>query len=76
MRANAIAPGLIATSWAKNILSNPTASEKRLQATPLRRVGEPWEIAATGVFLASPAAGFITGQTLVVDGGTLISDGN
>ncbi len=76
VRANAIAPGLIATSWASGILSNPQASARRLSLTPLRRVGEPWEVAAAALFLAGPGAGFITGHCLVVDGGTLISDGN
>jgi len=76
VRANAIAPGLVGTSWADNILANPAAAERRLALTPLRRVGLPREIAATAVFLAGPGAGFITGQTIVVDGGTVISDGN
>jgi NAD(P)-dependent dehydrogenase (short-subunit alcohol dehydrogenase family) len=76
VRANAIAPGLIATSWAGAILSNPQAAERRLSLTPLRRIGEPWEVAAAALFLAGPGAGFITGQTLVVDGGSLITDGN
>jgi NAD(P)-dependent dehydrogenase (short-subunit alcohol dehydrogenase family) len=76
VRANAIAPGLIATSWANSVLSNPQAAERRLSLTPLRRIGEPWEVAATALYLASPAGGFVTGQTLVVDGGTVISDGN
>ena len=76
VRANAIAPGLIRTSWADAILSSPDKSAARLGETPLRRIGEPWEVAATALFLASPAAAFITGQTIVVDGGTLISDGN
>jgi NAD(P)-dependent dehydrogenase (short-subunit alcohol dehydrogenase family) len=49
---------------------------RRLQATPLRRVGEPNEIAGVVAMLASRAGGFITGQNLVVDGGTTISDGS
>lgn len=76
VRANALAPGLIATSWAGAILRDPAASERRLGLTPLRRIGEPWEVAAAALFLASPAGGFVTGQTLVVDGGTMITDGN
>lgn len=76
VRANALAPGLVATSWAKAVLADPQARERRLSLTPLRRVGTPEEIAAAALFLAGPGAGFITGQTIVVDGGTLISDGN
>jgi NAD(P)-dependent dehydrogenase (short-subunit alcohol dehydrogenase family) len=76
VRANAIAPGLIRTSWADSLLDSPQATATRLGSTPLRRVGEPWEIAAAALFLAGPGSAFITGQTLIVDGGTLISDGN
>jgi NAD(P)-dependent dehydrogenase (short-subunit alcohol dehydrogenase family) len=76
VRANAIAPGLIRTSWAAAVLNNPQASEARLRQTPLRRIGEPWEVAAAALFLAGPGSGFVTGQTLIVDGGTVISDGN
>lgn len=76
VRANAIAPGLIRTSWADAILSSPEATKARMQMTPLRRAGEPEEVAATALFLASPGGAFITGQTIVVDGGTLISDGS
>ncbi len=76
IRANVVAPGLIATGWADAILANPDATERRLSLTPLRRIGTPREVAATAVFLAGPGAGFITGQTIVVDGGTIISDGN
>lgn len=76
IRANAIAPGLIATAWADAILHSPGAHAARLQQTPLRRIGEPWEVAAAALFLAGPGSAFVTGQTLVVDGGTLITDGN
>lgn len=76
VRANAIAPGLISTEWASAIVVDDEAATRRLRMTPLRRIGEPSEIAATALFLASPGGAFITGQTIVVDGGTLISDGN
>lgn len=76
VRANAIAPGLIETEWAGAILSSPDRAERRLGLTPLRRAGSPEEIAATALYLGSDAGGFTTGQTIVVDGGTLISDGS
>jgi len=76
VRANAIAPGLIRTPLADGLLSDQVFMARRMAATPLRRPGEPDEIAGVAVMLASRAGGFITGQTLVVDGGTLISDGS
>ncbi|WP_422058172.1 SDR family NAD(P)-dependent oxidoreductase [Sphingomonas sp.] len=76
VRANAIAPGLIATDWAGAILSSAERAARRLGMTPLRRAGSPDEVAATTLYLASDAGGFTTGQTIVVDGGTLISDGS
>lgn len=76
VRANAISPGLIRTPLAESLLGDDTFMRRRLAATPLRRVGEPHEIAGTVVFLASRAAGFVNGHNLVVDGGTTISDGS
>ncbi|HEU0201730.1 MAG TPA: SDR family oxidoreductase [Burkholderiaceae bacterium] len=76
VRVNAVSPGLIRTPLAEELLGNEAFMARRLAATPLRRVGEPHEIAGVVVMLASRAGGFITGQNLVVDGGTLISDGN
>lgn len=75
VRVNAISPGLIRTPLATSLLENSEFMERRLSMTPLRRVGEPEEIAGVAVMLASRAGGFITGQNIVVDGGTLISDG-
>jgi len=75
VRANAIAPGLIRTELAAPLLANADFMKRRLQLTPLRRVGEPHEIAGAAIFLASAAGAFVTGQTLVVDGGTLVTDG-
>jgi len=76
VRVNAIAPGLIRTPLAKDLLANDAFMARRLAATPLRRVGEADEIAGVALMLASRAGGFITGQVLVVDGGTMISDGS
>lgn len=76
VRANTLSPGLIHTPFARPILDNPDYLPRRLGLTPLRRAGEADEIAATILYLASDAAGFVTGHTLVADGGTTISDGN
>jgi NAD(P)-dependent dehydrogenase (short-subunit alcohol dehydrogenase family) len=76
VRANAIAPGLTNTSWASNILSDEEATRRRMTLIPLRRIATTQEIAGTAVFLAGPAAGSITGQVIVVDGGTSVTDGN
>ena len=76
IRVNAIAPGLIETPFSRALMSNEAFMARRLAATPLRRVGQPSEIAATALWLASPGGAFTTGQTIVVDGGTLVSDGS
>jgi NAD(P)-dependent dehydrogenase (short-subunit alcohol dehydrogenase family) len=76
VRVNSISPGLIATEFARPLLDNPELLSRRLALTPLRRAGEPREIAGVAVMLASAAGAFITGQNLIVDGGTIISDGN
>lgn len=75
IRANAIAPGLIETPFAAGLMQNADFMKRRLTATPLGRVGQPDEVAAALLFLAGSGGAFTTGQTLVVDGGTLISDG-
>ncbi|WP_394181371.1 SDR family NAD(P)-dependent oxidoreductase [Marinomonas posidonica] len=76
IRVNCISPGLIRTPLATELLENTPFMERRLSLTPLRRVGEPEEIAGVAVMLASKAGGFISGQNIVVDGGTTISDGS
>ncbi|MGP6177759.1 SDR family NAD(P)-dependent oxidoreductase [Microbacterium sp. A196] len=74
IRANAISPGVIDTEFARPITADPVATEIRLAKTPLRRFGTPQEVAGTVVWLASPAGGFVSGQNIVVDGGTLVAD--
>ncbi len=72
IRANAIAPGLVRTDFARALWEDPVLYRKRTKDTPLQRIGEPDEIAGAAVFLASAAGSFVTGQTLVIDGGTTI----
>ena len=69
IRVNAIAAGAVATSGLDLVLADQDIKTRMEQTTPLGRIGEPWEIAATVVFLASPAGGYITGKVLEVDGG-------
>ena len=72
VRVNCIAPGLIKTDFAKALWEDPEMLKKRTATTPLGRIGEPDEIAGAAVFLASQAGSFVTGQTIVVDGGVTI----
>ena len=76
IRVNSISPGMINTPFSEILMNNAEFMSKRLALTPLRRVGEVEEIAGVAVMLASKAGGFITGQNIVVDGGTTIGDGN
>jgi NAD(P)-dependent dehydrogenase (short-subunit alcohol dehydrogenase family) len=72
IRVNCIAPGLIQTDFAKALWEDEALLAQRNQTTPLRRIGQPDEIAGAAVFLASPAARFMTGQSMVIDGGVTI----
>ncbi|MGQ2997729.1 SDR family NAD(P)-dependent oxidoreductase [Variovorax sp.] len=69
VRVNCIAPGLIRTDFARALWEDPENLRRRTESTPLRRIGEPDEIAGAAVFLASRAGAFMTGQSLVIDGG-------
>jgi NAD(P)-dependent dehydrogenase (short-subunit alcohol dehydrogenase family) len=75
VRINCVAPGLIKTDFAKALWQNPTIAKAYEQATPLRRLGETDDVAGAVVFLCSPAGRFITGQTLVIDGGATVGGG-
>src|SRR5512138_3466822 len=72
VRVNAIAPGLVKTDFARALWEDEARRAERIAATPLRRLGEPRDIGAIAVFLASDAAAFITGQCIVADGGVSI----
>jgi NAD(P)-dependent dehydrogenase (short-subunit alcohol dehydrogenase family) len=73
IRVNCIAPGLVKTDFARALWEDEANLAKRVSTTPLRRIGEPDEIAGAAVFLASQAGSFMTGQSLVIDGGVTIS---
>ncbi len=72
VRVNCIAPGLIRTDFARALWEDEAMLAKRTETTPLRRIGEPDEIAGAAVYLASKAGSFMTGQSLVIDGGVTI----
>ena len=73
IRVNCIAPGLIKTDFAKALWDNPETLKRALTGTPLKRIGDPEEIAGAAVYLASKAGAYMTGQMLVVDGGATVT---
>jgi NAD(P)-dependent dehydrogenase (short-subunit alcohol dehydrogenase family) len=72
VRVNCIAPGLIRTDFARALWEDPERIRAANESVPLRRIGEPEEIAGAVVFLASDASAFMTGQAMVIDGGVTI----
>src|ERR1700675_604883 len=69
VRVNCVAPGLVKTDFARALWENEELLKRRCATTPLRRIGEPDEIAGAVAYLGSDASSFMTGQTIVVDGG-------
>jgi len=69
LRVNAVAPGIIETNMTAPMLPFESITAPIIERTPMRRLGTPADVAPVVLFLASPAAGFITGQTICVDGG-------
>lgn len=74
IRANCIAPGLIRTDFSRELWQNEELLARVEKVTPVRRIGEPDDIGGVAMFLASRAAAYITGQTLVVDGGLTVKE--
>ena len=73
VRVNCIAPGLVQTDFARYLWENPELLKTVTEPAPLKRIGQPDEIAGAAVYLASKASSYMTGQTLVVDGGITIA---
>ncbi len=72
---NNIAPGMILTHMNQEAIDDPAVKEKKEQHIPMKRAGQPEEIAKMAVFLAGPDSSYITGATFVVDGGLTINSG-
>ncbi len=73
IRVNAVSPGLIRTDFARALWENPETLQRRTSNDPLRRIGEPEEVAGIAVYLAARSGSFTTGQNFVIDGGSTIS---
>lgn len=73
IRVNGVAPGLVDTKLTKVTTASPTRLDATLSRVPLHRMGQPHEIAGAAVFLASPLASYMVGQTLTVDGGVTLA---
>ncbi|QXQ04817.1 SDR family oxidoreductase [Sphingosinicellaceae bacterium] len=72
VRVNLVAPGLVRTRMTAGQRRDPAYETRLLKAVPMRRWGEPGEVAEAIVFLASPGASYITGQSLAIDGGMML----
>lgn len=72
IRINCIAPGLIQTDFARKLWEDPEARDRFAETISLRRIGQPEDIASAALYLASSASSFVTGQTIVVDGGATV----
>lgn len=76
VRVNCLAPGIVKTDMARKLWEAPEARDRAVAVYPLGRLGEPEDIAGAAVFLASRAGAWMTGQTLVIDGGMTIAAGS
>jgi NAD(P)-dependent dehydrogenase (short-subunit alcohol dehydrogenase family) len=75
VRVNCIAPGLIRTDFSRALWQDEKTLKRMTEPVPLRRIGEADEVAGAAVYLASPAASFVTGATIVIDGGATVTTG-
>lgn len=75
IRVNAIAPGIVTTDFARALWENPKIADAAIQRSALRRLAKPDDVAGVAVFLAARASSYVTGQTIVVDGGVTIDAG-
>src|SRR5690606_42104279 len=75
VRANCICPGIVKTYFAEALWKDPKVEAAVTKTVPLRRFGEPDDIAGAAVFLAAPAGRWMTGQQIVIDGGAMVSMG-
>lgn len=75
IRCNALCPGVVLTSMTHDIMSNDAVAQAWCRAVPMRRPGRPSEIAEAALFLVSDAASYITGSTMIVDGGLTATNG-
>ena len=75
VRVNCLAPGVVRTDFARPLWEPPDVLARTVASYPLGRIGEPRDIAGAAVFLAAPAGAFVTGQTIVLDGGATIASG-
>jgi len=73
IRVNAIAPGLIKTDFAKFFTDNPKVVEGVMKSQPIKHIGETSEIADAALYLASESSSYMTGETLVIDGGAMVA---
>lgn len=73
IRVNALAPGIVDTRFASALVNNPDINKLIMDRTPMKRVAQPDEMAGAALFLSSDAASYVTGHTMVVDGGLTIS---
>jgi NAD(P)-dependent dehydrogenase (short-subunit alcohol dehydrogenase family) len=75
VRVNCLAPGIVKTDFARALWDNPAIADPAVERTALRRLAESDDVAGPAVFLASRAGAFVTGQTIVIDGGVTINTG-